>query len=278
MIIGLSVPDILQDMFDLADAQAKLDRANEHRHELDAAIRSYLMDEPMALSQPEYDGASGHFLCRGHVALQAPPRLGAILGDYVNNVRCALDYAIWALASDAGKATGKSKFPVCVTRAEFANAGPQALRGLKPQDAAFVEQVQPFAQLPERPEDHPLRILQRLSNIDKHRVLHPLLSAARDADPTAAGFRLVEGSGDLQHPQVNVGAPWQDGEPIVRVRLEPDDPTAKLEWFGQIDVEIVFGEARVRHEVIQQLWGIGQFVIQRLANDSPRPGTGQANL
>ena len=263
-------------MVDLADAQAKLDRADEHRHELDAAIRGYLTDEPWALSQPEYDGASGHFLCRGHVALEAPARLGAILGDYVNNVRCALDYAVWALASNAGKASSTSKFPICLTRAEFANAGPRALAGLKPQDAAFVEQVQPFAQLPEQPEDHPLRILQRLSNVDKHRVLHPLLSAARDADPATAGFRLVKGSGVLQHPQVNIGAPWQGGEPIVRVRLEPDDPTATLEWFGQIDVEILFGEARVRHEVIQQLWGVGQFVITRLAGDPPRPRPDEA--
>lgn len=253
----------------LSGPRAKLDRADEHRHLLDRELREFHDAEPLALTPPIFDPETQYFVMYGHTLMEAPPRLGAILGDYVNNVRAALDHLVWQLVVlNGGSPTRKHNFPICSSPAEF-ESRKEALKCVASEHHDFIEQLQPYHQ-PQGADQHVLRVLQWLSNVDKHRVVHPVLTFTRDADPDQAGFRLVQGQGELQRPQVNIGADWARGEAVVRVRLEPPDPNAQLEWYGQIGVAIVFGERKVRHEIIQELHGVGVFVVEHFASDFGR--------
>jgi hypothetical protein len=110
-----------------------------------------------------------------------------VLSDMVNNLRSALDYAVWELAiRDSGAVPERASsisFPVCTTAGEFEAAAKSRLSALSSSSLERVRSVQPFAEPPPVGldcSDHPLALLHHLSRLDKHRQLHivrPMLAA-----------------------------------------------------------------------------------------------------
>lgn len=92
--------------------------------------------------------------------------LGVILGDFLANLRAALDHAANGLA---GSAAGEfTKFPIYTDRRRFQRDAAANLAGISDEHRAGIERMQPFTG---SRRGRVLRVLNDLVNIDKHRVV-----------------------------------------------------------------------------------------------------------
>jgi hypothetical protein len=140
---------VIADDDPLLGCRLKLQQAWRHRQTLGEAIRTeWRADDP------------------------PPLRFGVILGDWLHNLRCALDHVIWQLVLLNGKKPTRSNaFPIRDTKTGFDNTVPRELRGLTASQRRLVEEFQPY-RLAGDPKQHSLAVLRDLSNIDKHRFVH----------------------------------------------------------------------------------------------------------
>jgi len=144
-------------------------RANEHLSELEREIG--IMIEKQAHAVPfDLDPKPPH----GAVNVGRPPetfaglRLGTLVGEIVYNLRCALDYLIYALAElDSGAPQKRTQFPIMETAQDFARWSKTMLKGVNPGHIAAVERLQPYNGCSWTDA------LGALSNMDKHRHIVP---------------------------------------------------------------------------------------------------------
>jgi hypothetical protein len=109
-----------------------------------------------------------------------PPRLSVLLGECVHNMRSAVDNLVCALARTI---TPHCKcrdlaFPLYKNLAEWNEKAAKPLKGIPPAAKEIIRQLQPWS---EGITPHPLTILNKLSNIDKHRGLNFTLPHNRNA-------------------------------------------------------------------------------------------------
>lgn len=99
--------------------------------------------------------------------------LAVIVGDFLHNLRSALDHLAFQLVrfpvEDGGDKTPEDKisFPLCDTPASFERSK-WKVRGSAPGVEAIIEGLQPYS-VAQQPF---LWLLHELNNWDKHRVLH----------------------------------------------------------------------------------------------------------
>jgi hypothetical protein len=152
---------------------AKLGRAEEHLDALDARIGAYFARKPYA-SVREYDPQHGARLAGIRITERPPADLALVIGDYLHNLRSALDHLAWQLviASD-GKPSKRTEFPIYKNAAVYKKrtSGTAIHPLVSPDIGVLVESVQPYHE-GDRALLHPLWVLHELSNIDKHRTLH----------------------------------------------------------------------------------------------------------
>ena len=164
-------------------AMRKLERAGQHLQALGASVEAFRQRETYRIElvgnlADEY----ARYVEADYVFSEIeafPDEWSAIASDFLNNLRSALDHAVWELAtSNVGGEPpnpGAVCFPICATRAEFDRVSKRAIASLSPRHAERVRAVQPFSTPP--PDDltidhHPLLLLHHLNRIDKHRTLH----------------------------------------------------------------------------------------------------------
>lgn len=111
---------------------------------------------------------------------EPPPIIGLLIGDCVHNLRAALDHIIYALVStNSTRPTNtpnkNTMFPIRDTREGYRHQLDklQRLAGLPDEAAALVDTLQPYHTREKglNYKLHPLRVLDTLENIDKHRRL-----------------------------------------------------------------------------------------------------------
>ncbi len=153
-------------MASLDSVHQKLYRAKHHYMELEQELRSYYSDEKTVQMHAAGGGISiGSF---GPV----PARFGLIAGDMLQCMRSSLDYLVWELVLANGKEpTQQTSFPISLTVKDYKKEvdNRKRLVGVHPDACALVDAMQPF-HLPETErEASPLALLDKLTNINKHR-------------------------------------------------------------------------------------------------------------
>jgi hypothetical protein len=121
---------------------------------------------------------------------EPPPIIGLLMGDCVHNLRTALDHIVFALISTnqtrpSGTPNARTMFPIRDTAAGYCHQVEKLKRidGLHDEAAALIDRLRPY-HARERGDDHtthPLWILDKLENIDKHRRLAMVSGIARHA-------------------------------------------------------------------------------------------------
>jgi len=155
----------------LRDARIKIERARMHLSSLDSEAAGFATVNPFPVVSDR--DANGDTVARVMVAGQPPPVMSAIVGDLVHNLRSALDYVAWQLVeSNHGQPDTRTGYPICVAEKDFESSGRAALRGAKEEAILAIRATQPF--IAAAPEAHPLEVLRRLDNHDKHRLLHDI--------------------------------------------------------------------------------------------------------
>jgi hypothetical protein len=157
----------------------KFKRAQRHMVELRRMARLYAKANPyeiVRVSQPKRKDNRWRY----RLALRPPdPMLVAVLGDFVHNLRSALDHVVVACSPPADR--NNASFPVTHrdlwakdANGEFLDRDAEgredfdrAIRGLSDTAKACVKLAQPYQG--DSPVSHVIGMLNRLENADKHR-------------------------------------------------------------------------------------------------------------
>jgi hypothetical protein len=165
----------------VTSAQRKLARAVEHLATLRDEIREFEDDEAYRF-RVDADVRSSreiHYRCVA-VELSAPPdHWPLVAGEITQNLRSALDHAVWAAWRDApNKGDGAHiQYPIFTEPDGFRRRGLAQIVGVPSRVRDLIAQAQPYVTMAEAPSRHPLEMLRMLSNIDKHRTLATVAAA-----------------------------------------------------------------------------------------------------
>lgn len=151
-------------MSSLSDPQRKIERAQLHLDALDAELRKYYATQPyrgrIIRSDPR-----GCYVFGLRIEAVLPANLSLILGDFVHNLRAALDHIAWILDPAPDRRTA---WPVLVK--EDAKEFKKCV-GRLPSDAQeIVKQYQPYRRA-DKPDKDLLWLLHNCWIIDKHHAI-----------------------------------------------------------------------------------------------------------
>ena len=161
----------------------KFKRAQHHMVDIRREARRYARAHPyrtVPIRQPQhYDGVQRFRL---EITEQPDPAIAIILGDFIHNLRSALDHVVVAATSPRSK-RGDAGFPIATenpwatdANGKYVFRDPQrrksiwkAINGVPLLAQAVIIGAQPY-RVPD-PEKDVLAVLNRLENADKHREL-----------------------------------------------------------------------------------------------------------
>ena len=246
----------------LVGIDLKLRWAEHHLDLVDSAARQFVEhDLHVAPSHGKFDFNEEwqEILWDG---LQAtPPWLSLMLGDFAHNARSALDHLIWELVPAAERGN-HTHFPILETEKKWdwevehrrPDDGKPPTYGLSPEAFALVKTFQPFQPLGRKGKAiaQPLMRLARLSNTDKHRVLHGVVAyiarKPHDLQLVPRGFVAIEKVRFAPPGQIlENGAKLAD----IKVRLIKRPPEGvKVHVQFKAPVHVAFG---IDDETIAQL-------------------------
>jgi len=252
--------------------RAKLARAYEHLLTLDVETGAFFAAKPYEVV-PEFDANVGAHILRVRIREPPPLRLGAILGDFAQNTRNALDHLVWQLALLNGKRpNSKVAFPIWRTAAE-ATPGEIQKRLGKLSDAhrALIESAQPH-HAANRSGDHILALLAWLSNTDKHRVIHPVNGYMRGDFLPSAILVLDHAGQPIALPGNAIwvaatGRRLHDGTELMKIPVP--EPDAQVYVQAQPAFEIAFGDQWMRAGVVTTIYELVRQTVEHFAPDFP---------
>jgi hypothetical protein len=140
----------------------KLDRAKEHLDRLRSESKTRQRKEPYGFRAKEKRRAAKaiEVTVYAEVPSLPPPEWGPIIGDTVQNMRNALDYAVWALSRPSKRST-QTTFPIYSDRCEYQVLSPPKISGVSKAHRAVIEEAQPYL-WEDGPHYHPLAVLKQL--------------------------------------------------------------------------------------------------------------------
>lgn len=208
----------------LADAYARLARADEHLCEVEALAREICMAQAEATrvdaapAQTIKPGEFGHVFSVESANTQISGRLSVLVGDAVNSLRSCLDYLVGELAElDSGTRKPRTQFPVEPSPVAFRARRKTFLNGLSDVHVSSIEALQPYSGTPW------VAKLARMSNWDKHNklvlVAHDYLVEAttKQCEPSASGEMPLQVHFSLI-PSLRVQ--FEDGEQLLETLAE----------------------------------------------------------
>jgi hypothetical protein len=250
----------------MTGVQLKVGRALEHLLALDEAIARYLDGDPMDIVREIDDRFPGRVVLSLRLSDRPPVTLSTVIGDCVQNLRSSLDHLAARLVESSSGAVeqgpGGTQFPILLKRPAVGT--PTIKGGVVSGALALVDSVQPYRR--RDADNHPLAVLSRLSNMDKHRTV--IVSLAQSVG-TSAYLSAGDGSWRVGgHFDRDVVRP---GEPLAAFQLPAGksiDPSVVVEATGKSFVATAIGDPiddRPVTEVLEEILNFVQFqVIARL--------------
>jgi len=230
--------------------RGKLDRAHEHLRVLDTETAAFykgnaVEGKPYEI-ESEFRADASEYVFTIKVLRQPPAALSLILGDYLHNLRSALDHLVCRLAVSNGnpEACESTQFPVSKTSGNFASVAPDWLAGLKSTQRAIIEREQPY-HAGQRAGHHALRLIHDLDNFDKHRAIHPAFGFFTDPGRSGAAalrFTPNRDAGTVRDGEIANGRRIEGDTEIVRLKLAPLGPSPKVDMHGDLTFEPAFGD------------------------------------
>jgi len=169
----------------LYGARLRQERALEHLADIREQVEAIYNHFSTPSHQPHADGGSFIRIPRPH---DPPPELAVRVGEMIYNLRAALDYVVFEIAHhDSGVKQNGTQFPVEDRPEGFAGRRKSFLKGVSDEHVALIESYQPYEGC------RWTTLLVSLSNPDKHRQLHVLL--------TEVGSELEASTGTGHSPE-----------------------------------------------------------------------------
>jgi hypothetical protein len=229
---------------DLTVAKAKVARAREHLDLLNTELTATLREKgAYSFRFSEVDPDSGWCSMFLSPSALPEPRFGILLGDFIHNLRSALDYIVTELvqASNA-RLTMSHQFPIFVDEAGYIAAigTPQAPKASGPLGGVIygrelIESLQPYKRRPE-PRADQLWCVYRFSNTDKHRYI-----ATRIVVPLGPAVDISYNGTLVEKVDIEEISDWSPDTEHEVARLRFDPPYARnLRAHGTMPVAVLF--------------------------------------
>jgi len=240
----------------------KFQRAEKHMVDIQEEARRYASRNPYSMTRIRLPDSQNEIGFRFHITEQPDPVIALMLGDFIHNLRSALDYII--VACIPRQRRKNASFPIMykdifakgedgqfvVKDACLRENVETTLDGLHPKARALVILMQPWQAINlGLPPDNVLGVLCRLENADKHRKIITLGCGGQDfaANAVVRGFTepieskslLATGTEYLQDDAVILykfppwGIHYSNGSPI-----EPPDVEMHFSGTVKISVEV----------------------------------------
>jgi hypothetical protein len=210
---------------DLSAVDLKLDRAHKHIQTFSRDLKTFLKSNPppfdFRTKEPRSSNKSGEYVLYAIVRQPPPRELALPIGDAIQNMRTALEYLAYELSSPRARKEGKTAFPIFEDECEFKVRGVPRIKSIKGDERALIERVQPYAATKIASND-PLAILRRLSNLDKHQLLVPMIAAV-DLRESWIG----SDNADIRFTYIARG-PVKHDTKIVAFTATPQNPAVKM--------------------------------------------------
>jgi len=168
----------------LEGVRPKLARAGQHIEHLNREFAVFFWDKPYRFAS-HFDGDRETLSLRFELLTEPRAEWGVLLGETVHNLRSALDHLAWQLVDRNGGTTSRwIQFPIFKKESDYfgwrkpGRRRPDPFAGVCSQVVAGIEALQPYKRRND-PENHPLAILNGLSNHDKHKLLVPTFVSVR---------------------------------------------------------------------------------------------------
>ena len=159
----------------------KLERANEHIKQLQIETEA-LIDLAPYRTIPEGDPHALQEFKQMLGGIVIPPRISILAGEAIHQTRSALDHvAATLVATNAGCVVLETQFPIYIYRPACEKDSLRYeghIRGMPRTAKALIDGLQPF-NAGVRRHNHPLALLKRLNNRDKHHALLMAVAACR---------------------------------------------------------------------------------------------------
>lgn len=212
----------------MESVDAKMIRAHEHLETLERETGEYLSTIKPTMVLKIAPNEPWPWLVMWVNDYIPPIRLSVLLGDCVHNMRSALDNLICGLACtvDPSFACKGTAFPYRENEKDFDANIKRDLAGVPIDAQKIIKQLQPWCDT--SPSSNPLLMLNKLSNIDKHRSCNFALAYNRNA-----GFRIHGNDGSIL--VVACHEPLYLGEPqTITLPIKPTTviPSARVEASG----------------------------------------------
>jgi hypothetical protein len=221
-------------------ARAKLARAWDHLDTLDIETTAFVENNPVAIVS-EYDAEAQRFTFR--MSQPSRPhwrRWGVIIGDVLHEASSALDYVAWQLALRKRlKPDRRTAFPVCLKAGDWESKTTKAmLQHIRPEDRQWIKTRQPYpAPQGERPETHAHAMLRKLSNMDKHQVLHTAFLLPMDVDARPSVIRDI---GRVIDMEFFINAPVEDGAEFANASVVLSGPNPYMKVDAHLSIYVGF--------------------------------------
>lgn len=241
--------------------RAKVERAAENINLLNSAVGRFFETGPYEIVG-EFDAECSQYVWSVKITQQPPLELGVMLGEAVHNLRSALDLLVWQLVLlNAGVPSRENYFVVARSKAEFDRRAGVRLQGIADAHFAFIEKLQPY-HAGGRADGHFLVLLSWLSNTDKHRVIHPMYGYFRPEPPPQLVFVPNRDAEPLGRQWLADGRRMRDGAKLARVEIEPVGPDPRVEMYGDLIVDIAFGDRWLRADAVAEVAGLVNELVE----------------
>jgi len=201
-----------------------------------------------------------------------------IVGDAIHDLRSALDHLIWQLATvhlgrvPTNRQAPNIQFPEVRRLKDF--TGHRNLRYIDTSDIDRLKPFQPYKRL-NRGQLHPLPKLIKLSNVDKHRRIHLLVTVPQSASFTNRpdGFRdcvpvprlMPDGSYAHAHHMAPRRSPRID-DAILKIFVHPTGPSPDVDWNARLHGFVGIGKLG---PAVPMLEGMADYVAAVLNEFDP---------
>ena len=221
----------------LASCVAKLNRAELHAETFDAQARGTKsrFDNRVELNAK---GAPSPMWFRWKVGVdwEFPPEVSTGLGDAIHNLRSALDHLVWGLTVQSKRKVGRwTHFPIRSDPAWRKNdAVKKTLANLAPAQVKIIDSLQPYHQ--RQPSTHPLALLARLDDDDKHQALYVFQLMPRNVSFEAVAIKHC----DILEIAPNIGVHLDSQTEIGTVKVNLTGPKPQIHVTSEFVPEIGF--------------------------------------
>ena len=165
----------------MKDWWLKFQRAEKHMIDINQEAMRYASRNPYSFTRIRVPDSKQEIRGRFRITEQPDPMIAVLLGDFIHNLRSALDYIVVACVPKQRR--GKASFPILfqdifakresgefvVKNTTLRKSFESATEGLHPKARAYIISLQPYNF--SKPDLIALGIIGRLENADKHRQL-----------------------------------------------------------------------------------------------------------